>query len=105
MIEKFYTCVIVLNTNPDKVAELENDNRTRLLGSLGKVQETMAEPDEELENAMTEFIEVFESVGFDESMACMPKLRGMMPKSETAIPRQIVNDITIMTLERFRGQI
>lgn len=101
MLDQFYSCIRALNAKPELLDELDTDKSKALMDSLGNVKCAMAAPDQDLEMAMTEFINIFDSYELNDVIAGLPSLRGMLPKSETAYPRQIINDITIMTLERF----
>ncbi|UCE74136.1 MAG: hypothetical protein JSV56_00145 [Methanomassiliicoccales archaeon] len=77
---------------------MSEEERTRLKNALENVQNKLNEGDDEVKNAIENFITVFDDLKLDANLQKEIKTRSIMPKEETSLPRQILNDVTIMTL-------
>jgi hypothetical protein len=100
MLEEYYARLAILNSNPDRFKEKTEEEKTKLKVALDKVSEKMEGSDEEVEQAMKEFISVFDSLGLGETGEAT-KTRSLSFKKGTNLPRQLINDVTIMTLKNF----
>jgi hypothetical protein len=100
VLEEYYARLALLNSNPDALKEKSDDEKTKLKIALDKVSEKMEGSDDELEQAMTEFIGVFDEMGLGEAGEAT-KTRSLSLKKGTNLPRQLINDVTIMTLKNF----
>jgi hypothetical protein len=99
MIEEYYSRLAVLNKNPDLLKDKSDEQKTKLKTALNNISDKMESPDEDLERAITDFIKVFDELGLEEAGA--GKTRGLSLKKGTNLPRQLINDVTIMTLKNF----
>jgi hypothetical protein len=100
MLEEYYLRLAILNKNPDILKDKPEDQKTRLKSALDKISNELDSSDAELEKAMTEFINTFDDMGLmDENIT--GKTRGLSLKKGTNLPRQLINDVTIMTLKNF----
>ena len=100
MLEEYYARIALLNSNPSLLSEKSDEEKTKLRTALDDVSEKMEGSDEELEEAMTNFISTFDELGLGETGE-MGKTRSLSLKKGTNLPRQIINDVTIMTLKNF----
>jgi alcohol dehydrogenase YqhD (iron-dependent ADH family) len=98
MIDEYYTRLATINSNPKIIQSMTEEERSRLKTALENVQNTLNDKDEEVKNAIENFVSVFNELKLDENLPKDVKTRSIMPKSETSLPRQILNDVTIMTL-------
>lgn len=99
MIEEYYSRLAVLNKNPEILKNKSDEQKTKLKTALNNISSKMESTDEDLEQAITEFIKVFDVLGLDESATY--KSRGLAFRKGTNLPRQLINDVTIMTLKSF----
>ncbi len=100
LIQKFYSYIRVLNSQPELLADLDRQNSDRISTLLEAIMESLEEPDDQLESAIEDFLIAYEDTPLIEHVGTLPQMRGMVPKSETVYPRQILNDVTLMTLQR-----
>lgn len=100
MLEDYYSRLAILNSNPDLLKDKPDEAKTKLKTALDKVQEKMEGSDEELELAMKEFISTFDEMGLGGETEAA-KTRSLSLKKGTNLPRQLINDVTIMTLKNF----
>jgi hypothetical protein len=100
MLEDYYSRLAILNSNPDALKEKSDEEKTKLKVALDNVSEKMEGSDDELEKAMTEFISTFDELGLGEGGEAT-KTRSLSLKKGTNLPRQLINDVTIMTLKNF----
>jgi len=100
MLEEYYSRLAALNSNPDILKGKSNDDKTKLKSLLDNVSKKIEGSEEELEHAMKEFISIFDEMGLGESIETV-KTRGLSLKRSTNLPRQLINDVTIMTLKNF----
>ncbi len=100
MIEEYYSRLAVLNKNPELLKDKPKDKKTKLRKALDNVTKKMDSSDEELEKAMNEFITAFDDLGIKDA-AVSGKTRSLSLKKGTNLPRQLINDVTIMTLKNF----
>ena len=100
LIQKFYSYIRVLNANPDALSDLDDNTAKNITNSLQTVLESRQKTDELLEKAIQHFLSTYEGTPLIAQVQEMPQMRGMIPKTETVYPRQILNDVTIMTLQR-----
>ena len=99
MLEEYYSRLALLNSNPDLLKEKSDDEKTKLKDALDDVSEKMDGSDDELEEAMDTFISTFDELGLGTAEG--EKTRSLSLKKGTNLPRQIINDVTIMTLKNF----
>lgn len=99
MLEKYYARIAMINSNPDLLKNKSDDEKNKLRDALDKVSENMEGEDSDLEEAMTNFISTFDELGLGEVSG--EKTRSLSLKKGTNLPRQIINDVTIMTLKNF----
>ena len=100
MIEEYYSRLAVLNKNPELLKDKPDVKKTKLKKALDNVTKKMEDSDEEIEKAMIEFITAFDDLGIKDA-ATADKTRGLSLKKGTNLPRQLINDVTIMTLKNF----
>jgi hypothetical protein len=100
MLEEYYSRLAILNKNPDLIKDKPEELKTKLKSALNKISEGMEASDDDLEKAMKEFIKVFDELGFKEDTST-GKTRSLSLKKGTHLPRQLINDVTIMTLKNF----
>ena len=100
MLEEYYSRLAVLNKNPDILKDKPKDQKNKLKSALNKISENMEASDAELEQAMSEFIKTFDAMGLQEKVST-GKTRSLSLKKGTNLPRQLINDVTIMTLRCF----
>lgn len=100
MLEEYYSRLAILNSNPDLLKEKSDDEKLKLRDALDKVSTNMEGSDDELQDAMNEFISTFDELGLGESGEAT-KTRSLSLKKGTNLPRQLINDVTIMTLKNF----
>lgn len=100
MIEEYYSRLAILNKNPDILDGQTEENKTKLKAALDDVSKKMEGSDEELKKAMNEFIGIFDKMGLGKSTESV-KTRSFSLKKGTNLPRQLINDVTIMTLKNF----
>ncbi len=100
MLEEYYSRLAALNSNLDLLKGKSEDDKTKLKSSLDNVSKKTESSDDELKQAMGEFINVFDEMGLGESVETV-KTRGLSLKRSTNLPRQLINDVTIMTLKNF----
>jgi len=100
MLEEYYARLAILNSNPEAFKNKSEEEKTKLKGALDKVSDKMEGSDEEVEQAMKEFISVFDSMGLGVTGET-EKTRSLSFKKGTNLPRQLINDVTIMTLKNF----
>ena len=101
MIEDFYTRVGIINSNPDVLSKISEDDRNSLKGKLTTVTDNIDGDETVLKEAIEDFITTFDGLGLDEALEGVAKTRSLGLKQETKLPRQIINDATIMTLKNF----
>jgi hypothetical protein len=99
MLEEYYARLAKLNKNPDLLKDKPEDQKAKLKTALNKISEKMDGSDDDLKEAMQEFIQAFDAMGLDEGMGD-GKTRSLSFKKSTNLPRQLINDVTIMTLKR-----
>ena len=99
MLEEYYSRLAILNSKPDLLKDQNDENKKKLKIALDKVSEKMEGSDDELKKAMDEFITTFDEMGLGETET--EKTRGLSLKKNTNLPRQLINDVTIMTLKNF----
>ncbi|WP_455391508.1 hypothetical protein [[Eubacterium] cellulosolvens] len=100
MLEEYYSRLAILNKNPDLLKDKPEEQKTKLKSALNKISEGMDASDDDLEKAMAEFIKVFDELGLQEDTST-GKTRSLSLKKGTNLPRQLINDVTIMTLKNF----
>jgi len=100
MLEEYYARLAILNSNPNLFKNKSQEEKTKLKSALDNVSEKMKGTDEEVESAMKEFIKTFDSMGLGET-AEAAKTRSLSLRKGTNLPRQLINDVTIMTLKNF----
>jgi hypothetical protein len=100
MLEEYYSRLALLNSNPDLLKEKSDDEKNKLKDALDDVSEKMEGSDDELEEAMDTFISTFDELGLGTAVGG-EKTRSLSLKKGTNLPRQIINDVTIMTLKNF----
>jgi hypothetical protein len=103
MLDEYYARVAILNSNPDLLKGKSDDEKKKLKSALDNVTKNVDATDEELEKVMKEFIQTFDDLNLvDESQGpAGAKTRGLSLKKGTNLPRQLINDVTIMTLKNF----
>ena len=99
MLEEYYARIAMINSNPDLLKDKSDEEKIKLKDALDKVSEKMEGSDDELEEAMNDFIATFDDLGLGEISG--EKTRSLSLKKGTNLPRQIINDVTIMTLKNF----
>ena len=100
MIEEYYARLATLNSNPDTLKNKSDEDKTKLKTALDNVSEKMEGSDEELEQAMKHFISIFDELGLG-GAGETTKTRSLSFRKGTNLPRQLLNDVTIMTLKNF----
>lgn len=100
MLEEYYSRVTILNSNPEFLQNKPEDIRNKLRTALNKVSEKMESSDEELKQAMSEFITTFDELGLQE-LDEDNHTRSISFRRGTKLPRQIISDVTILTLKKF----
>ena len=100
MLEEYYSRLAILNSNPKILNDKSDEAKTKLKTALGNVSENLESSDEELEKAITNFISTFDEMGLNESSETA-KTRSLSFRKGTNLPRQLINDVTIMTLNNF----
>lgn len=100
MLEEYYSRLAVLNSNPDLLNDKDEESKKKLKNALDDVSEKMEGSDEELQSAMETFITTFDEMGLGE-VGTGEKTRSLSLKKGTNLPRQLINDVTIMTLKNF----
>lgn len=98
MLDDYYTRLAAINSNPEVVKTISDENKARLKSALETVQTKLDGSDEEVKKALEDFITVFNDLKLDVNLPEVAKTRSIMPKTETSLPRQILNDVTSMTL-------
>jgi hypothetical protein len=97
MLEEYYSRLAILNSNPELLKDKSDEYKEKLKIALNNVSKKMEGTDEELKIAMGKFVETFDEMGFDEAVGS--KTRSLSLKRGTNLPRQLINDVTIMTLK------
>ena len=100
MLEEYYSRLAILNSNPDLLKDKPDEAKTKLKVALDKVSEKMEGSDDELQQAMKEFITVFDEMELGGTGEAA-KTRSISFRKGTNLPRQLINDVTIMTLKNF----
>ncbi|UCH89931.1 MAG: hypothetical protein JSV49_04610 [Thermoplasmata archaeon] len=100
MLEEYYSRLAILNTNPDALNDKTDEDKTKLKSALDKVTNNLEGSDDDLREAMNEFITTFDELGLGEAGEA-GKTRSLSLKKGTNLPRQLINDVTIMTLKKF----
>ena len=100
MLEDYYSRIALLNSNPDLLKNKTDESKAKLKTALDNVTEKMEGSDEELEIAIKGFITTFDELGLG-SESRTEKTRSLSLKKGTNLPRQLINDVTIMTLKNF----
>ena len=101
MIEDFYARIGVINSNPQVLEKVGEEDKEKLKEQLKNVTENIEGEEKALATAIDEFVETFDALGLNEELAGVAKTRSLGLKTETKLPRQIINDATIMTLKNF----
>lgn len=99
MIEEYYSRLALLNSNPDLLKGKSDESKAKLKKALDNITKNMDSSDEVLQKVMDEFIKVFDEL--DLGGAETAKTRSLSLKKGTNLPRQLINDVTIMTLNNF----
>lgn len=99
MIDEYYMRLATIKSNPKIVESMGDEEKTRLKNALENVQNKLNDEDDEVKAAIENFITVFNDLKLDENLQQEIKTRSLIPKTETSLPRQILNDVTIMTLD------
>jgi len=101
MIEDFYARIGIINSNPKVLEGMSEEDKKKLKAQLANVTERIEGEEEALQKAIQEFNTTFDALGLNEQLAGVAKTRSLGLKQETKLPRQIINDATIMTLKNF----
>ena len=99
MIDEYYMRLATIKSNPEIVESMGEEEKARLKNALENVQSKLNDEDDEVKAAIENFITVFNDLKLDENLQTEIKTRSLIPKTETSLPRQILNDVTIMTLD------
>ena len=99
MIEEYYKRISALTSSPEVLDAMSDDNKARLKGALEGIQTKLNDSDDEINGAIENFINVFNDLELEKMLEDAVKNRSIMPKAETRLPREILNDLTIMTLK------
>lgn len=99
MIEEYYKRISVLTSNPEILEAMSDDHKARLKVALEGIQTKINDSDDEITGALENFINVFNDLELEKMLEDAVKSRSIMPKAETKLPREILNDLTIMTLK------
>lgn len=100
MLEDYYAKLAILNSNPALLKDKSDEEKAKLKTALDKVTKSMEENDEDLELAMKGFINTFDELGLGTGSETA-KTRSLSLRKGTNLPRQLINDVTIMTLKNF----
>jgi hypothetical protein len=100
MLEEYYFRLAILNKYPELLKGKPEEQRKRLKNALNNISEKMESSDDEINRAMNEFIKAFDDLGLKEDFEA-DKTRSLSLKKGTNLPRQLINDVTIMTLKNF----
>lgn len=100
MLEEYYSRLAVLNKNPDILKDKPEEQKIKLKSALNQISEKMEASDDDLQEAMAEFIKTFDEMGLKDETG-PEKTRSLSLKKGTNLPRQLINDVTIMTLKNF----
>ena len=100
MLEEYYSRLAILNSNPDILKDKSEELKKKLKSALDNVSKKMESEDDDLKEAMTGFIKAFDEMQLADS-GNKVKTRGFSLKKDTNLPRQLINDVTIMTLKNF----
>jgi hypothetical protein len=98
MLDDYYSRLAALNSNPEVLKSMSDDNKGRLKEALTSVQSKLDGSEEDVKQAIENFITTFNDLKIDVELPEAGKTRSIMPKTETSLPRQILNDVTSMTL-------
>ena len=101
MIEDFYARIGIINSNPKVLDNVSEEDKKKLKEELSNVTEKIEGEEEDLAKAIDQFNTTFDGLGLNEELAGVAKTRSLGLKQETKLPRQIINDATIMTLKNF----
>ena len=101
MIEDFYARIGIINSNPNVLENVNAEDKDKLKEQLTVVTENIEGEEETLAKAIDEFNATFDGLVLNEELAGVAKTRSLGLKTETKLPRQIINDATIMTLKNF----
>ena len=101
MLDEYYSRVALLNSNPDLLKGKSDEEKTKLKSALDEVTKNVEAADEDLEKVMAEFIKIFDEMKLVDESATPEgeKTRSLSLKKGTNLPRQLINDVTIMTLK------
>ena len=100
MLEEYYSRLTLLNSNPDLLKNKSDEYKTKLKPALNNVSEKRESNDEELEKAMTVYIETLDELDIEDATGGA-KTRSLSLRKGTNLPRHLINDVTIMTLKNF----
>jgi hypothetical protein len=103
MIDEFYARVAMLNSNPDLLEGKSEEEKTKLKSALDNITKYVEASDKVLEKVLLEFIQTFDNMNLVDKSE-IPKsesTRGLSLKKGTNLPRQLINDVTILTLKNF----
>ena len=103
MLDEYYSRIALINSNPELLKDKSNEEKTKLKTALNDVAKHLEASDEELQKVMTEFIRIFDEMNLVDKSESPggAKTRGLSLKKGTNLPRQLINDVTIMTLRNF----
>jgi hypothetical protein len=99
MIEDYYKRLSAINSNPEKIQTLSEDAKIRLKNALEEIKSKIEGTDEEIQAAITNFMTTFQELDLETVLKEDVKSRSLSPKVETTLPREILNDVTILTLK------
>jgi vacuolar-type H+-ATPase subunit D/Vma8 len=100
LLDEYYSRIALINSNPDLLKNKSDEEKTKLKTALDDVSKKMDGSEKELEDAMKTFINTFDELGLSGETG-KEKTRGLTLKTGTNLPRQLINDVTIMTLKNF----
>lgn len=100
MLEEYYSRLAILSSNPDIFKNKSDEHKRKLKSALDNVSKNIERSDDELSEAINKFVAVFDELGLGESIKTV-KTRSLSLRKDTNLPRQLINDVTIMTLKSF----